>query len=191
MVKARLKRLESDFNSLKLEFSRHPYIDIEPIAGEPPEKYLITYKMKGYKMDEKIGRPTLTNRHQVEVYLHANYPREKPKCQMKTPIFHPNFRYQVCIGDFWGAGERLVDIIIQIGDMIQYKNYNPKSPLNIEASRWAKENQHRFPADNIDLWQPEPDVNFSGAKKDHFSITLMPSKRKSSSANQEVDIKLL
>lgn len=189
-MNARLRRLESDYKSLKLEFSRHPFIDVEPIAGDPPEKYLVTFKVKGYKMDEKSGKPTLANRHQVEVYLHANYPREKPKCQMKTPIFHPNFRYQVCIGDFWGAGERLVDIIIQIGDMIQYKNYNPKSPLNIEASRWAKENVHRFPADNVDLWQPEPEVNVGDSQKDNFDILLTPSKRKINSEKSDVDIKL-
>ena len=190
-MNARLRRLESDYKSLKLEFSRHSYIDIEPIAGDPPEKYLVTYKVKGYKMDEKLGKPILTNRHQVEVYLHATYPREKPKCQMKTSIFHPNFRYQVCIGDFWGAGERLVDIIIQIGDMIQYKNYNPKSPLNIEASRWAKENKHRFPADNVDLWQPDPEINVGGQREGGFDIVLTPSKRKPSPEKSDVEIKLL
>lgn len=186
----RLRRLESDYKSLTLEFSRHPSIEIEPISGNPPEKYLVTYKVKGYKMDEKLGKPTLTNRHQVEVYLHAAYPREKPKCQMKTSIFHPNFRYQVCIGDFWGAGERLTDIIIQIGDMIQYKNYNPKSPLNIEASRWAKANQHRFPADNVDLWQPEPEINVGKPEKVSFDIVLRPSKRKPRLHKSDVEIEL-
>lgn len=190
-MSARLRRLESDYNNLKLEFSGHPHIDIEPVAGDPPEKYLVTYRMKGYKLDEKTNQPVLINRHQVEVYLHAAYPREKPRCQMKTPIFHPNFRFQVCIGDFWGAGERLTDIIIQIGDMIQYKNYNPKSPLNIEASHWAKANTHLFPADNIDLWQPEPEIHMMEKAQDDFGITVKPSTRKNRNQSaEEVDIKL-
>lgn len=188
-MNARLRRLASDYENLKLEFSRHPYIDVEPVAGDPPDKYLVTYKVKGYKLDERTKAPVLTNRHQVEVYLHAAYPREKPRCQMKTPIFHPNFRYQVCIGDYWGAGERLTDILIQIGDMIQYKNYNPKSPLNIEASHWAKENIHLFPADNIDLWQPEPNIIMG--KSDDFSISLKPSRRHNKSSKEnEPDIQL-
>jgi len=188
-MSARLRRLASDYENLKLEFARHPHIDIEPIAGDPPDKYLVTYKIKGFKLDEKTGKPVLTNRHQVEVYLHAAYPREKPRCQMKTPIFHPNFRFQVCIGDYWGAGERLTDIIIQIGDMIQYKNYNPKSPLNMEASHWARENTHLFPADNVDLWQPEPEIQMGSLEEDDFGITLKPVKRKPVTTD-EVDIKL-
>ncbi|MEN1759916.1 ubiquitin-conjugating enzyme E2 [Anoxynatronum sibiricum] len=188
-MSARLRRLASDYDNLKLEFARHPHIDIEPISGDPPDKYLVTYKVKGFKLDERTGKPVLANRHQVEVYLHAAYPREKPRCQMKTPIFHPNFRFQVCIGDYWGAGERLTDIIIQIGDMIQYKNYNPKSPLNIEASHWARENTHLFPADNVDLWQPEPEILMGNRAQDDFAITLKPAKRKLEKPD-DVDIKL-
>ncbi len=189
-MNARLRRLSSDYRSLKLEFARHPYIRVEPVSGDPPEKYLITYKVKGFRMDDGKGYPVLVNRHQVEVYLHASYPREKPKCQMKTPIFHPNFRYQVCIGDYWGAGEKLTDIIVQIGDMIQYKNYNPKSPLNIQASQWAKENSHRFPADNIDLWQPEPTIIVGDAYRPEVEVSLQPIQRTRNRPTKEPDIRL-
>jgi len=190
-MNARLRRLASDYENLKLEFSRHPYIHIEPLEGDPPERYLVTYKIKGYKMDEKTGVPMLSNFHQVELYLHAGYPREKPRCQIKTPIFHPNFRFQVCIGDYWGAGERLTDIIIQIGDMIQYKNYNPKSPLNMEASHWARANTHLFPADQVDLCQPEPELEMGQPASEELDIVLKPSNRmKASSRDRVVDIEL-
>lgn len=191
-MSARLRRLQSDYENLKVEFAGHPYITIEPAEGNPPEKYLVTYRVKGYKLDEKTRNPVIARHHQVEVYLHAAYPREKPRCQIKTPIFHPNFRFQVCIGDYWGAGERLTDIIIQIGDMIQYKNYNPKSPLNMEASHWAKENTHLFPADNVDLWQPDPDIHVRDTPDDGFDIVLKPSNRMSRTPEtDDIDIRLL
>ena len=51
----------------------------------------------------------------------------------------------VCIGDFWSAGVALVDIIAHIGDMIQYKTYNLKSPVNKDAAAWARRNLKSFP----------------------------------------------
>ncbi len=77
---------------------------------------------------------------------------------MKTEIFHPNFSSKVCIADHWAAGESLADIIVQIGQMIQFQRYNSKSPLNQEAARWTVNNMHLLPAGNVDLYQAEPDI---------------------------------
>jgi hypothetical protein len=99
--------------------------------------------------------------HEAEIYLHADYPRSKPKCVMHTDIFHPNFGDHICIGDDWAAGENLVSIIMQIGRMICFQEYNPKSPLNAVAARWAKENEKLFPLFEGDLYQPEVDIEFT------------------------------
>lgn len=86
-----------------------------------------------------------------------------------TPIWHPNFRDgQICIGDIWGAGESLSDIIINIGDMIQYKSWNSYSPLSAEAAKWAIENKHLFPVGNLNLYQPD-----YTAAADNFEIDLI------------------
>jgi hypothetical protein len=67
---------------------------------------------------------------------------------MLTPVFHPNFDdSMVCIGDFWAASEGLDQLIIRIGRMISYQEYNTKSPLNGLAAKWAAQNSHLLPID--------------------------------------------
>ncbi|HET8826631.1 MAG TPA: hypothetical protein VFM77_15935, partial [Terriglobales bacterium] len=53
----------------------------------------------------------------------------------------------VCIGDFWAASEGLDDLIIRIGRMIAYQEYNTKSPLNGLAAKWAAQNPQLLPVD--------------------------------------------
>jgi hypothetical protein len=63
-------------------------------------------------------------------------------------VFHPNFDdSSVCIGDFWAASESLDDLIIRIGRMISYQEYNTKSPLNGLAAKWAAQNPGLLPVD--------------------------------------------
>src|SRR5262245_24026811 len=67
---------------------------------------------------------------------------------MLTPVFHPNFdESSICIGDFWAASEGLDDLIIRIGRMISYQEYNTKSPLNGLAAKWAAQHGHLLPVD--------------------------------------------
>lgn len=149
---ARMRRLASDYEQVKRDFAGHKNIIITPIGDEPPEKYHVTYFVNGiYLLPD--GRIETLGRHEIEITLHADYPRYKPICKILTPIWHPNFRDgQICIGDIWGAGESLSDIIINIGDMIQYKSWNSYSPLSADAAQWAMENKHLFPVGNIDLY---------------------------------------
>ena len=149
---ARMRRLLSDFEQVKKDFAGHKNIIVTPIGEEPPEKYHVTYFVNGiYLLPD--GRIETLGRHEIEITLHADYPRYKPICKILTPIWHPNFRDgQICIGDIWGAGESLSDIIINIGDMIQYKSWNSYSPLSADAAQWAMENKHLFPVGNIDLY---------------------------------------
>ena len=127
---ARERRLMSDYEQVRKDFAGHKNIIVTPVGNEPPEKYHITYFVNGiYLLPD--GRIETQGRHEVEITLHADYPRYKPICKILTPIWHPNFRDgQICIGDIWGAGESLSDIIINIGDMIQYKSWNSYSPLS-------------------------------------------------------------
>ena len=149
---ARMRRLTSDWEQVRKDFTGHKNIVVTPIGEEPPEKYHITYFVNGiYLLPD--GRIQTLARHEVEITLHAEYPRYKPICKILTPIWHPNFRDgQICIGDIWGAGESLSDIIINIGDMIQYKSWNSYSPLSADAAQWAMENKHLFPVGNAELY---------------------------------------
>jgi ubiquitin-protein ligase len=158
-MSARLRRIYADYQSVLDEFSGHPYITVTPLQGDPPETYQVEYRVKGLELDPATNRPRERNYHKATIYLHRDYPREKPKSVLETPIFHPNFGSYICIGDHWAAGETLVDIIIKIGQMITYQDYNPKSPLNAVAARWVIENERLLPIDNRDLYQPEVDLD--------------------------------
>ena len=74
---------------------------------------------------------------------------------MLTPVFHPNFDdATVCIGDFWAASEGLDDLVIRIGRMIAYQEYNTRSPLNGLAAKWAAEHLSELPIDSRILAPP-------------------------------------
>lgn len=149
---ARMRRLASDWEQVRKDFAGHKYIIVTPVGEEPPEKYHVTYFVNGIYLQPDGSVATLA-RHEVEIILHSDYPRYKPVCKILTPIWHPNFRDgQICIGDIWGAGESLTDIIVNIGDMIQYRSWNSYSPLCADAAKWAMENKHLLPVGNADLY---------------------------------------
>lgn len=168
-MNARMRRIASDYEQIKKNFSNHKNIVVEPIGEEPAEKYRVTYYVNGIYLLED-GRIETLGKHVVIITLHAEYPRYKPICTIATPIWHPNFRDgQICIGDIWGAGESLSDIIVNIGDMIQYKSWNSFSPLSADAADWAIENKHLFPVGNVNLWTGEEE---DGTVKKDFDIDL-------------------
>lgn len=168
-MNARMRRIASDYEQIKKNFSNHKNIVVEPIGEEPAEKYRVTYYVNGIYLLED-GRIETLGKHIVIITLHAEYPRYKPICTIATPIWHPNFRDgQICIGDIWGAGESLCDIIVNIGDMIQYKSWNSFSPLSADAAEWAIANKHLFPVGNVNLWTGEEE---DGTAKKEFDIEL-------------------
>src|SRR6202035_1846475 len=103
----------------------------------------------------KKNQPVPRERHLVEIQLTSEYPRISPKCKMLTPIFHPNIDpATICVGDHWAAGERLVDLVIRIGEMIGYQAYNIKSPLDGEAAMWADLHTAELPIDPRSMIPP-------------------------------------
>jgi len=147
MASPRIRRLKLDYDSLLRRFDAWPLIQISGTAGMPPEVYRITYAVKGLYVNP-AGEIHERSTHVMEVRLSLDYPRRAPQCRMLTPVFHPNFDdASVCIGDFWAASEGLDDLIIRIGRMIAYQEYNTRSPLNGLAARWAAEHTQLLPLD--------------------------------------------
>jgi ubiquitin-protein ligase len=186
----RLRRLYADYQAVREHFTGHPHIQVRPLYGNPPEAYEIVYRVPGVVLDPASNRPIISNEHRARIYLHREYPREKPKCVMETPIFHPNIGSYICIDDYWAAGETLVDIIIHIGQMIQYQNYNPRSPLNPVAARWASTHEHIFPVGNVDLYPPELEIDLVGDSGPCADLTE-ESQRANDSPSQDLEIELL
>ena len=158
----RMRRLMADAAAIRTEFVGHPNVKIIPIGSEPADSYRIEFRLRGATLDES-GQPVIAKEHQVVVRLPASYPREKPIAVTESMVFHPNVGGhagdEICIGDFWTPTRTLADIIVAIGEMIQYQRYNVKSPLNAVAAHWAFENEAIFPLGNVGLFQSEPDIS--------------------------------
>jgi ubiquitin-protein ligase len=147
MPSPRTRRLLLDHETLTRRLAGWPLVQITGTAGLPPEIYRFTYNLRGLYVSN-TGEILERNIHVLEVNLSLGYPRRAPQCRMLTPVFHPNFDdAMVCIGDFWAASEGLDDLVIRIGRMITYQEYNTKSPLNGLAAKWAAQNTNLLPID--------------------------------------------
>jgi len=147
----RLARLTNDYNQLRLRFDGHPYIHLTPIGAMPPEKYQIIYDVPTLRLDEQ-NRPVVISRTIVTLNLPLGYPKEKPHAVSHEPIFHPNFGDYICIADFWSPAQSLADIVLDIGQMLQWQKYNVQSPLNAIAADWAVRNPNDIPVGNYDVF---------------------------------------
>jgi ubiquitin-protein ligase len=154
MASPRTRRLKTDYELLTGRFGNWPTIQITATAGLPPEVYRFTYSLRGLYVNSG-GEILERDSHILEVNLSLDYPRRAPQCRMLTPVFHPNFDdATVCIGDFWAASEGLDDLIVRVGRMIAYQEYNTKSPLNGLAAKWAAEHIAQLPIDARDVSPP-------------------------------------
>lgn len=193
MLSPRIRRLKLDHDSLFKRFSGWPLIRIVGTAGMPPELYRFQYLVRGLYVAPD-GAILERNDHLLEVNLSLGYPRRAPQCRMLTPVFHPNFDdSSVCIGDFWAASESLDDLIIRIGRMISYQEYNTKSPLNGLAAKWAAQNPGLLPVDPRPIAPPldqpveEPSLPTSSAPQSVATPILQPLPDTASSAPQSED----
>jgi len=150
MSTIRLRRLAADHQKLREYIDRHPRLELLAADGDPPERYVIEYKIRSLRQVGEELREV--SKHQVEIVLPRDYPRMAPQCRMLTPVFHPNIApHAICVGDHWSAGEPIWGLVARIGEMLAWQSYNVKSPLNGEAARWAEQNQDDLPLDPVSL----------------------------------------
>ena len=167
----RTRRLKADHQRMQELVAQSDLIEFSTPGvrrGMPPEKYLVTYKCKGIVGVDRQGNPKFGNRHQVEIYLHNQYPQRWPGMKWMTPVWHPNINHingTVCVDAAWWTASRSLDrLVLMIGEMVQYKNYHddptkPPFPWDPEAARWCREYRKRtpraFPVDERELLRPE------------------------------------
>ena len=156
----RLRRLTADHERLTEAFAGHPNMVVATVGAIPPERYRVSYRVPSLTLSPE-GRPTRTRETVVDVYLPPSYPREKPYLTTLTPVFHPNFGAHICIADYWSPSQSLVDVLVQVGDMLQWRTYNVRSPLNAVAAHWAADNQHQLPVGNVDVMPLQDDMVLS------------------------------
>lgn len=151
----RQRRLAADYAELAQTFDGSPHVTIEPLGSLPPERYRVTYSVPGLQMvpPQQLAR---SFEHVFEITLPAGYPRQQPYAVPLTPVFHPNISSHVCIADFWSPSQSLVDTVVQIADMIQFRLFNINSPLDAVAARWAETNAHQIPVGRCQVRPGEP-----------------------------------
>lgn len=145
-------RLSIEYSKLINLTEQSPFIKIQAISlqpGWPPEKYIVTYICKGIVNITKDNEPIYGEFHQVEINIAKDFPLKEPKLRWLTPIWHPNIEhyepYQVCTNNLqsWWSGKSLTNLVIEMGELIQYKRYHaawtPPFPLNREVAKWVRE----------------------------------------------------
>jgi ubiquitin-protein ligase len=172
----REKRLRNEYKLVRGLVDRSDFIHIMATEGNPPEKYLIRITCKGVEKVSPSGRPVYRDLHEVSIYLHAEYPFKQPQLKWLTPIFQPNIHVTgaVCIGAWWAA-KTLDELLLTLGEMIQYKNFDPKDPMNSRAATWALRNKSLFPVDSRDLKGKSISemIVIGEEESDDFSINLL------------------
>ncbi len=167
----RIRRLKKDFELMNELAARSDLIQVKANSnrvGLPPERYVITYKCKGIVGIDRSGNPKFSEKHQVEIYLHNQYPQRWPGMKWLTPIWHPNINHangSVCIDAAWWSASRSLDrLVVMLGEMVQYKNYHddptkPPFPWDMEAAHWSRQYRKKhplaFPVDRRELLRPE------------------------------------
>lgn len=154
----RAKRLRAEYERVRKLHDSGGLIAIEGVLGDPPDRYLIRFTCRG--IAQVVGdRPIYSDLHRVALALTSTYPTTQPLMEWLTPIFHPNIRadgQEVCIGT-WFPAKTLDQLLLMLGEMIQYKNYASYDPLHLEASLWAMAHKELLPVDNrplLDLHRP-------------------------------------
>lgn len=163
MASPRVKRLESDYQALRLKFDGHPYITVQAIGSTPPDKYRVIYRVPSMRLDPQ-NRPIITQLTVVDFELPMAYPKEKPRAVATEAVFHPNFGDYVCIADFWSPAQSLCDIVLEVGEMLQWQKYNILSPLDAVAADFAVKHISELPIGHIDLnaATAAPEVRLTG-----------------------------
>ena len=169
-------RLRNDYSRIRDLVNRSEFIHIVATEGEPVEKYLIRFSCRGVEKVSHSGKPVYRDSHDVSIYLHSEYPLKQPQLKWLTPIYHPNIHVTgaVCIGAWWPA-KTLDELLLTLGEMVQYKNFDPRDPMNSRAATWALRNKNLFPIDDRNLkGQSITDMIILGEEEtDDFGINLL------------------
>lgn len=124
------------------------YEVVETISGIP-SSYHIHYKLKSIIGVDTQQMPVYGDRHTLKLMLPRNFPISPPSLYMLTDIWHPNiksdgqFKGKVCANATnFGKAFSLSDLVIRVGEMLQYKNYLAEMihpfPEDMRVAEWVR-----------------------------------------------------
>jgi ubiquitin-protein ligase len=152
----RTRRLYSDHEAMKALRDNSSILEYTSF-GDPPERYLVTFKGRGLMRRSESETVEVADVHRVEIRLGIDYPRSRPDLQWLTSIYHPNISAvgAVCLGGYstnWVPSLGLAELCEMMWDMVRMSNYDPKSAYNYSAGRWCEtQTQYDFPLDRRTL----------------------------------------
>jgi tetratricopeptide (TPR) repeat protein/ubiquitin-protein ligase len=139
------KQLEAIFKEINERFKKSPYVTIKPTDGDPPERYEITYTIKGLHQSKNKEVQEATH-HTISIAIPFGFPHFPPNCKPVSPIFHPDFdQAAICIGDFWNKESSIPDLIVHIGRMIGGEIFSTDNAFNEEAVIWYRQHRDKLP----------------------------------------------
>ncbi len=147
------RRLSDEFETVREFLTGHPSIHLVAVAGQPPDRYTVEYKLRGLApaIDGR-GGPEERNSHLVLFFLFPGFPLQAPSCRFLTPIFHPAVKADITnLAEAWDPKWELTDLILYVGRAIAYQEVGPKPVLNQEAAAWMVNNAHLLPLDEANL----------------------------------------
>ncbi|MGB3221195.1 MAG: hypothetical protein WBB23_00175 [Desulforhopalus sp.] len=142
-------QLDEIYRQVRENFISHPVVSVNPIKGDPPDRYEIIYTVTGmHKTGE--GQIVESINHTVELAIPFGFPHFPPSCKPKSDIFHPDFDpAAICLGDYWQQDRSLSDLIVHIGQMINGESFSTSNAFNEEAAEWYLANADKFPLTKI------------------------------------------
>ncbi len=151
---ARQRRIMADLERVRVLCVQCPRIEMLAWS-DAASRMVVEYRCRGLVWLPGHPAPSVLNLHQMALTLHADYPRRPPRVAWLTEIFHPNILGRsanggVCVGP-WTPAETLDQLVLRIGEMVQYKSFNTADALNPDAAAWADQNRSLLPVDRESL----------------------------------------
>jgi len=149
MSDPRRARLASDEAGLReLAAGSQGTVTIERSEGSPAVRYEVVLRCRG-ATHVHGGQAWFSEVHRVEIGIGARYPLAAPEVRFLTPIFNPHVfpDGRVCLGARTGMTERLADLVLRLGGLIQYDPalIDESSPANREALGFARAHWANLP----------------------------------------------
>ncbi len=143
-----LVRLDAEWRRIQRAFAYHPYVRIDPTDGDPPCCFRIDYRIRTVILDE-AGQLEYADSCAVELMLPAGFPHEMPIARPLAAVFHPNFAADlVNIDRYWTSTmSSLLDVVIGVGLMLAYQDFDSADVWNEAAMAWASANPRVLPVD--------------------------------------------
>ena len=141
----REERLLSDLEALRALANESDIFEFEA-TGEPPERYLLTFRGKGLAVEgaAKNGAKTI-ELHQCDLRLPYSYPERPPDIRWLTPVLHPNVSFSGCInlaeiGLAWSPEVGLDSVCERLWDMARMAYLDADRAVNYSAKNWLEAN---------------------------------------------------